>query len=58
MGNHQKKKKKERDKFSPSEKALQLPNSTLEGKGRGKFTLSQKTEEMALFGIFKKLLLP
>lgn len=39
--------KKKKDKFSPSEKALQLPNSTLEGKGRGKFTLSQKTEEMA-----------
>ena len=44
-------------KFSPSEKALQLPNSAFEGEGRGKFTLSQKTEQMALFGIFKKLLL-
>lgn len=41
MGNHKKKKRK---KFSPSEKALQFPNSTFEGEGRGQFTLSQKTE--------------
>lgn len=44
MGSHKIKKKKKGHKFSPSVKALQLPNSTFEGKGRGKFTLSQKTE--------------
>ena len=34
----------ERHEFSPSEKALQLPNSIFEGEGRGKVTLSQKTD--------------
>lgn len=40
MGNH--KKKKKRHKLSPSVKALQLPNSTFEGKGRGQATSPQK----------------
>lgn len=42
MGNHKKKRKEK--KFSPSEKALQFPNSTFQGEGRDQFTLSQKTE--------------
>lgn len=57
MGNHKKKKKKNPDIFSPSGKALQLPNSTLKEKAEASLHYS-RTEYMALFGIFTKLLLP
>lgn len=56
MGNHQKKKKK-RHKLSPFVKALQLPNSTVKEMAEASLHYPRKTEQMALFGIFKKLLL-